>query len=110
MSRLTNEELAEIYAYCENATEGPWKIGKQSPNGLNNVGTTRGLLTAQTTDEKNAEFIAHAREDVPLLLAEINRLKHKLATLESRALEPVKDGVDMVHINHLYELYLLAKD
>ncbi|WP_259406038.1 hypothetical protein [Shouchella clausii] len=110
MNRPTDEQWAEIRERCDKATEGPWKIGRQSPNGLNNVGTTRGLLTAQTTDEKNAEFIAHAREDVPLLLAEINRLNRKLAMLESRALEPVKDGVDMVHINHLYELYLLAKD
>ncbi|MFP5168490.1 hypothetical protein PQS30_16190 [Bacillus licheniformis] len=43
--------LEEIRQRVAAATEGPWRIGKQSPNGLNNIGTIGGLLTAQTTDE-----------------------------------------------------------
>lgn len=76
--RLTDEELQAIRERVEKATAGPWQIGKQSPNGLNNVGTMDGLLTAQTTDESNASFIAHAREDIPKLLAEIERLRGRL--------------------------------
>ena len=77
--RLTNEELTAIRERVEKATEGPWRIGKQSPNGLNNIGTMGGLLTAQTTNENDAVFIAHAREDIPKLLAEIERLREAIS-------------------------------
>jgi len=71
---ITQTELNAIKERAEKATAGPWRIGMQSPNGLNNVGTIGGLLTAQTADEADAEFIAHAREDIPRLVAEIERL------------------------------------
>ncbi|WP_340640634.1 hypothetical protein [Bacillus atrophaeus] len=67
-------KLEEIRQRADAATEGPWRIGKQSPNGLNNIGTIGGLLTAQTTDEDDAKFIAHARQDIPWLISEIDRL------------------------------------
>ncbi|GLJ03540.1 hypothetical protein LNK20_11500 [Bacillus safensis] len=66
--------LEEIRQRADAATEGPWEIGKQSPNGLNNIGTIGGLLTAQTTNEDNAKYIAHARQDIPWLISEIDRL------------------------------------
>ncbi|MGR7976555.1 hypothetical protein [Bacillus velezensis] len=67
-------KLEEIRQRADAATEGPWRIGKQSPNGLNNIGTIGGLLTAQTTDEDDAKYIAHARQDIPWLISEIDRL------------------------------------
>ncbi|MED1016775.1 hypothetical protein [Bacillus atrophaeus] len=67
-------KLEEIRQRADAATEGPWRIGKQSPNGLNNIGTIGGLLTAQTTDEDDAKFIAHARQDISWLISEIDRL------------------------------------
>ncbi|KZE57386.1 hypothetical protein SJY89_13710 [Bacillus velezensis] len=67
-------KLEEIRQRADAATEGPWRIGKQSPNGLNNIGTIGGLLTAQTTDEDDAKYIAHSRQDVPWLISEIDRL------------------------------------
>ncbi|MBF8238890.1 hypothetical protein I1A23_06635 [Bacillus subtilis] len=67
-------KLEEIRQRADAATEGPWRIGKQSPNGLNNIGTIGGLLTAQTTDEDDAIYIAHARQDIPWLISEIDRL------------------------------------
>lgn len=79
--RLTDEELAEIKERAEKATEGPWGVGKPSPNGLNNVGTMSGLLTAQTLEEEDASFIAHAREDIPKLLAEVEYRREKQAEL-----------------------------
>ncbi len=75
MKQLTSEELEAIRKRAEAATEGPWRIGRKSPNGLNNIGTMGGLLTAQTLIEEDATFIAHAREDTPKLLAEIERLQ-----------------------------------
>lgn len=77
MERLTDADLQAIKERAEKATPGPWKVGRQSPNGACNVGTINGLLTAQTTDGSNAEFIAHAREDVPKLLAEVERLRRE---------------------------------
>ena len=67
-------KLEEIRQRADAATEGPWRIGKQSPNGLNNIGTIGGLLTAQTTNEDDAKYIAHARQDIPWLMSEIDRL------------------------------------
>ncbi|GLZ63715.1 hypothetical protein [Bacillus amyloliquefaciens] len=67
-------KLEEIRQRANAATEGPWRIGKQSPNGLNNIGTIGGLLTAQTTNEDDAKYIAHARQDIPWLISEIDRL------------------------------------
>ncbi|ADF59171.1 MULTISPECIES: hypothetical protein [Bacillus subtilis group] len=67
-------KLEEIRQRADAATEGPWRIGKQSPNGLNNIGTIGGLLTAQTTNEDDAKYIAHARQDIPWLISEIDRL------------------------------------
>lgn len=67
-------KLEEIRQRADAATEGPWRIGKQSPNGLNNIGTIGGLLIAQTTNEDDAKYIAHARQDIPWLISEIDRL------------------------------------
>lgn len=64
------------------ATWEPWVIGKRPPNGAYNIETTHGLMTAQATDENNAEFIAHAREDVLALLAEIERLTNVIIHAE----------------------------
>ncbi|MDQ8092125.1 hypothetical protein [Bacillus amyloliquefaciens] len=67
-------KLEGIRQRADAATEGPWRIGKQSPNGLSNIGTIGGLLTAQTTNEDDAKYIAHARQDIPWLISEIDRL------------------------------------
>lgn len=69
------DRLSEIRARCETASKGPWKIGKESPSGAQNVGTLNGILTAQTTSKENAVFIAHAREDIPYLLAQLELSK-----------------------------------
>ncbi|ANB49361.1 MULTISPECIES: hypothetical protein [Bacillus] len=77
--KLTKDQLEVIRKRSEEATEGPWRIGKQSPNGLNNIGTIGGLLTAQTTDEEDANFIANARQDIPSLLDHITFLNEVIS-------------------------------
>lgn len=79
---LTQAELSAIKERAEKAADGPWRIGRQSPNGANNVGTMGGLMTAQTANTDNAEFIAHAREDIPKLVAEVERLREAIKTAE----------------------------
>ena len=78
---MTEEQLQAIKERAEKATDGPWKVGKASPNGAQNIGTVYGLLTAQTTREENAEFIANARQDIPQLVAEVERLREGLETI-----------------------------
>jgi hypothetical protein len=80
---MTEEELKAIKARCEAATPGPWKSyieGRDSTGGsdfiMTGEGTTLGddiELTGAT--QADQDFIAHARQDVPKLLAEIERLR-----------------------------------
>jgi hypothetical protein len=79
MSRLTNEQLTEIRKRAEAATAGPWTIEKESYVCNAGFWVTDTVImpdiTSNIFEETDAEFIAHAREDVPDLLAEIERLR-----------------------------------
>lgn len=90
---MTNEELRQIRERAEKATAGPWEVGAEVDGvyaGMNTVvratkphtrWATRIVSVGQTRkhikedSEANAEFIAHAREDIPKLLAEIERYR-----------------------------------
>jgi hypothetical protein len=75
MERLTDEQLAEIRKRAEAATDGPWTVSFPGAKVINAYG-----IGVDNFDE-DAEFIAHAREDVPKLLAEIGRLKEALVDI-----------------------------
>jgi hypothetical protein len=72
-------ELDEIEARCDAASPGPWKYPYRGFPGV--VGSKRGCLwtsgrhEGRVNHEADAEFIAHARQDVPDLIAEIRRLR-----------------------------------
>jgi len=87
IGKLTIDQIEEIRQRSEKATEGSWRIGKRSPNGLNNIGTIGGLLTAQTMVIEDAEFIACARQDIPALLDHIAALQGKIDLYEAYAQE-----------------------
>ncbi|HUH95749.1 MAG TPA: hypothetical protein VLZ89_00200 [Anaerolineales bacterium] len=85
---LSQEYLDEVRKRCEAATAAPWISfveGRDFTGGDSVIG--RGpnrseadlYLTGETIADQ--DFIAHARQDVPLLLAEIARLRSKLSTL-----------------------------
>ncbi len=112
---LRAKELREIQARCEKATTGPWSNGvRKSQNGLtgdehmgkvcamrtNEAGLRVGEVVAATWDHRysivyvglsrqqtidNAEFIAHARQDIPYLLGEIERLSAALAAVQQES-------------------------
>jgi len=80
---LEDAELEAIHRRCENATSGPWRSfieGRDHTSGSSFIMTGSSesrcknieLCGATTADQ---DFIAHARQDIPRLLAEVARLK-----------------------------------
>ena len=91
---MTQPDFAAIRARAEAATKGPWRWS-EPPGVLMGPGPTErleklgvGSTVMQMTsnvygqpDKADAEFIAHAREDIPALLAAIDDLTAKQAEL-----------------------------
>lgn len=67
--------LEEIKARAEKATPGPWKYDKYSDNLVVENGYEAYLGELKG---KDVEFLVHAREDVPALIAEVERLRAEL--------------------------------
>ncbi len=85
---MTLEELMAIEARATAATKGPWVIAEDDDGYATKMGNTRGIGSGTNYDDicrtdsgayppciADAEFIVHAREDVPALLAEVRRLQ-----------------------------------
>jgi len=89
---MTDNEIKEIEDRCKLTTSGPWKSlveGRDFESGDSFIMTgisdgediwsgKRGAdiyLTGATTADQ--DFIAHAKQDIPKLIAEIKRLKSK---------------------------------
>lgn len=89
---MTREQLDAIRARMEAATPGPWEAGTAvcCPD-VGWVGGPRrticpvyeGTKRTHMLDANDAEFIAHAREDVPALLMEVERLQTDVDLLKS---------------------------
>ena len=76
--RLTDEQLAAIRARAEAATPGPWHVPGGDDGGADWVDKANGDMVCQCTSYRNAPFIAHAREDIPALLAHIDGLQAEI--------------------------------
>src|SRR5690606_12364587 len=92
---MTAEQLQEIKTRAEAATPGPWEWDFALPTdeikkvyGECSVWMTlahSGIgqwVDGQPGALDDADFIAHARTDVPALIAEVERLKAQIATNE----------------------------
>jgi hypothetical protein len=89
---MDEKRLQEIKARVDAATPGPWAIYPRRKSAVKAVFLTRlgsdgssmwtwpGFVRAQFT--RDAEFIAHARQDMPDLLAENERLRAALEGIE----------------------------
>jgi hypothetical protein len=87
---LIPEREAEIRTRAEAATPGPWSTHEDWPGRVFSDGNPNYLHIARTTGwnaEANERFISHARDDVPALLAEIDRLRARVTELERPAVE-----------------------
>lgn len=70
-------DLAAVRQRCAMATAGPWKSyieGRDHTSGSNFIMTSGEDIELLGATEADQDFIAHARQDIPLLLAEIDRL------------------------------------
>ncbi len=103
--------IEEIKAREQAATRGPWKVGDGTHqslfNGRNAVISQdeRYLVTERAVypnapdfnDQvfSNIDFIAHARTDIPALIAEVKRMEAENSTLKKELEMAIKD------INHI---------
>ena len=84
---MTDAELQAIRQRCERATPGSWYHGQNVKHEHNVYGPQQEDITPAFADQnygrpmvpEDATFIAHARTDVPALLAEVERLRAALA-------------------------------
>ena len=71
---LTEKRLAEIRGREKVATQGPWAV--QDKGAIPLIYGPDGERVAKVIDhQEDAAFIAHAREDIPALLDEVERLR-----------------------------------
>lgn len=83
---MTTEEIAQIERRASEATSGPWESSQMDVGyGVMTAHAVYGPhceIHASIADCHlgcNAAFLAHARDDVPALIAEIRRLREIIA-------------------------------
>lgn len=82
---LSSQRIDEIETRANAATPGPWTVSEDYSDVLGPDGEQLASYWNPTSATRNGEFIAHARTDVPVLLAEIRRLRALVAELEPDA-------------------------
>lgn len=85
---MADDRLTEIAARAAAATPGPWTnygtdLYRSSATGGFRLMDLLGSFTPEVDNQsfRNAKFVAAAREDVPWLLAEVERLRTVVAAL-----------------------------
>lgn len=90
--RMTAEQLEAIRKRAEKAFNGPWHLedrwsGLTSVVGRYPFGDNDAFSVGDCLRKQDAEFIAHSREDIPALLAEVERLREEVETQAFRAID-----------------------
>lgn len=94
---ITEEELARWEKLAAAISPGCWRDG----NGVLLTYNTHGVHLQSPNKAADAAFIAHAQEAVPLLIAEVRRLRAELDRVETPAKPPLPRDV-----SDLFELIL----
>lgn len=117
---MNAEQLQAIKERAQYATEGPWQVVESEESGVQ-IGTTwehgqlKSCVPVVTTacgvgnttvyiNHVDAEFIAHARQDVPSLIAEVERRQKHLAlsrrcySIMEKAAFRLQDKVDALEL------------
>ena len=75
---VSDNDIVEIKKRCEQATPGPWKSyveGRDHTSGDNFIMTAAEDIYLTGATVADQDFIAHARQDLPILVAEVERLR-----------------------------------
>ena len=78
---VRDDEIEEIKRRCGQATPGPWKSyveGREEMSGSDFIMTGGEDIYLTGATAADQDFIAHARQDIPKLVAEVERLKKLL--------------------------------
>jgi len=105
---MTDDRLRKIRERCNAATPGPWAMVHSEcfpDRQADVVSKAEGLKAGERWiadkspfDKKsgislvNADFIANARQDVPWLLDEVERLRRELSAEDPRSREEIEAG------------------
>jgi len=82
---MKDVELKEIEERCNRATAGPWISfieGREHTSGASFIRTMGDDIELIGASDDDQEFIANARQDIPLLINEIYRLKKLLCNID----------------------------
>ncbi|WP_407563383.1 hypothetical protein [Streptomyces sp. 184] len=90
-TRLTPDSSWEASPFGDNSAPPPMLYVVEDVARLNKA-TVRGSVGA-FGDERHAEFAAHARDDIPALLAEVTRLRSEAAASRAAVLDEAADAV-----------------
>ncbi len=83
-TRVTDEYLQGVENRARAATPGPWISfveGRDHTSGSSFVRTQGEDIEFSGATTADQDFIANARQDIPLLIAEIRRLREKAKTV-----------------------------
>lgn len=78
VAMIDDAELDEIEARCQRATPGPWESfveGRDHTSGSSFIRTAEEDLEILVATPADQDFVAHARQDIPRLLAEVRALQ-----------------------------------
>lgn len=95
---MNAEKLNEIKERAEKATSGPWRMafGANYELAVRELDGGKFIADIDYESTNDAAFIAHAREDIPALVSEVERLQTRLDECEG-LLSWAHDVLDDVH-------------
>lgn len=91
-------DLDAIEARANAATPGPWRADESFSIDGTAVFVCRTVpgVADYWQGDRDSEFIAHAREDIPAMAAEIRRLRADVAQLAAVALDAERERLDRI--------------